>query len=109
MLHSGADILGRIDALRQRLGVLLSLRGLVALPHDNDISNRQWSVIESGLAWSHARLMDRLKETSRAYLPYADSEPRRLNTALGEIELDLARALVFFDTYMDILTQRQAP
>jgi hypothetical protein len=31
---------------------------------------------------------------------------RRLNGVLGEIELDLSRSFIFFDTYMDVLSQR---
>ena len=34
---------------------------------------------------------------------------RQLNAVLGEVELDLSRAFTFFDTYMDVLTQRRSP
>src|SRR5262249_42557526 len=34
---------------------------------------------------------------------------RELHAVLGQIELDMARAFTFFDTYMDVLTQRQSP
>jgi len=44
-------------------------------------------------------------------LPKADDSKsaRELHSALGQIELDMGRAFTFFDTYMDVLTQRQAP
>lgn len=98
----------RIDSIINKVGVLSSLRRVVALPPDLDISERQWSVLESNLSAAEARLLRRLKKEGQEYLKTI-SEPdsaRALNSLLGEIEIELSRALTFFDTFMDMLTQR---
>ena len=77
----------------------------------NDISERQWAVIEPQLVASSVRLSGRVRRASEALLPKAGSKraASELGHALGQIELDMARAFTFFDTYMDVLTQRHAP
>jgi hypothetical protein len=68
-------------------------------------------VIEPQLAAASARLSSRVRRATDALLPRA-GEPRaarRLVAALGQIELDMATAFTFFDTYMDVLTQRASP
>lgn len=106
---------GRIESLRLRIESLSGLRKAVALPAAHDISARQWFVIESELKAVEIRLARRLKKVGRAYLPEIGAEIRRgaaareLNAALGEIELEMSRAFVFFDTYADLLTQRFMP
>src|SRR5215211_2192349 len=101
----------RVEALRLRIEILSSLRKLVNLAPDQDITSRQWTAIESQLKVVEARLLSRLKRGGRAYLPQAHNAntARRFNALLGEIELNLSEVFVFFDTYMDILTQRHAP
>jgi hypothetical protein len=55
-------------------------------------------------------LMSRVKSATALLIPKADEVKarQRLNAALGRVEIDLARAFTFFDTYMDVLTQRRA-
>jgi hypothetical protein len=99
----------RIEALRERVGMLSTLRRLVDLPAGHDLTDAQWARIESGLGGAQGSLAARLGAADRAYLPRADgaTAARTLHALLGEIELDLARAFVFFDTYVDILSQRR--
>jgi len=82
----------------------------VNLAHDQDITERQWSVLEMQLNAASARLITRTKAATDSLLPQAaDTMARRkLNAALGQIELDMSRAYTFFDTYMDVLTQRRS-
>jgi hypothetical protein len=101
----------RIQSIQFQIESLTKLRKLVMLPKEADVADRQWAVIEPQLAASSVRLSARLRHASDALLPRA-GEPkpaRELNAALGQIELDMARAFTFFDTYMDVLTQRHAP
>jgi hypothetical protein len=108
-MRSGAvDAQKRIDSLRIRIDSLASLRKLVALPAESDIAKQQWAVLEPQLATTQARLLERLKRAGNTYLAGADraEDARRLNTLLGEIELDTSTAFNFFDTYVDVLTQR---
>lgn len=101
----------RADSLRFRIDELSSLRELVGLPARQDITRRQWSVLELQLASTEARLRERLTQATDRHLPNAHEvdSARPLNAALGELELELSRAFTFFDTYMDVLTQRHTP
>lgn len=111
MMRPARALQSRMEGLRLRVEELSSLRTLVELPPGQDISRRQWTVIQSQLTVVQADLTARMKSGGRTYLPHAH-EPRAardLNALLGQVELDLARAYTFFDTYMDILTQRHPP
>lgn len=101
----------RIESIRLRVETLPTLRKLVALPPIYDITKSQWSLLETQLSAAAARLLSRLKRGAREYLPHIHNieAARSLNILLGEIELELSRAFTFFDTYMDILTQRNTP
>ena len=81
------------------------------LPAQADVTDRQWAVIEPQLVASSVRLSGRLRRAGEVLLPRSNGAKaaRELNGALGQIELDMARAFTFFDTYMDVLTQRHSP
>jgi len=98
----------RVESARLRIGDLSSLRRLVALSSERDVTRRQWHAIELQLSATEARLQSRLKRAADQYLGRVDEIriARRLNAVLGEIELDLSRSFTFFDTYMDVLSQR---
>jgi len=92
-----------------RIDSLTSLRRLIDLPPAQDITARQWAVLEPALAVTAARLSTRLRVVAGRFLPtlHDPSAARHLNAALGRLEFELAQAFVFFDTYMDVLTQRR--
>jgi hypothetical protein len=100
-----------LESLRFRVESFSALRRLVDLPLEHDITKRQWSVIELQLKVAEGRLLSRLKAGARAYLPQAHipKVARTLNALLGAVELEMSRAFNFFDTYMDVLTQRHTP
>jgi hypothetical protein len=101
----------RAESLRFRIHSLSGLRRLVALPPACDLSERQWSLLEPQLAAAAARLSTRVRRATHRWLAHIHDRraARRLNAVLGAVELDLARAFTFFDTYMDVLTQRRSP
>jgi hypothetical protein len=111
MVRAATDLLRRSRSLRTRIDALSGLRATVALRPESDITARQWRVLESQLASVSARLSARVTRGARAYLPAAHTPAgaRALNALLGELELELSRAFEFFDTYMDVLTQRHTP
>lgn len=94
-----------------RIEELARLRELVHLPLAQDITARQWAVLEPRLASTSAALSERVKRARDRVMPQAEQpDARRLfNELLGRVELDLARAYAFFDTYMDVLSQRRVP
>lgn len=100
----------RIDSVRARLGVLPNLRKLVDLHPAHDITPRQWAAIEPELATIALRLKRRLNALARDRLARSGTgAAHELNAAIGAIELQMAKAFVLFDTYMDVLTQRHVP
>ncbi|HKR00636.1 MAG TPA: hypothetical protein VJT09_08180 [Pyrinomonadaceae bacterium] len=111
MKSLSSNLQRRVEALRFRIESLSSLRKLVELPPGHDITKHQWAVIESQLKVVEARLLSRLKAGARAYLPQAHTAKaaRTLSALLGSLELEMSRAFNFFDTYMDVLTQRHTP
>jgi hypothetical protein len=111
MPDHGRTLARRIDSLKIRIETLSSLRKTVDLPREHDIAGRQWTSIESGLQTVAARLLRRLNTEARTYLPQTKSRSaaQRMNVVLGTLELQLSAAFTFFDTYMDILTQRFTP
>lgn len=101
---------GRIASLRFRVEALGGLRELLRLPARHDLTPRQWSVIGAQLGAAQARLSARLHRAARSLLASpTDGAARELNAVVGQLELELAKAYVLFDTYMDVLTQRASP
>jgi hypothetical protein len=101
----------KIEAQRLRIEALSSLRELVSLPPQQDITKRQWRILEAELKTVETRLLRRLKRGASAYLSQASDlkAARGMNSLLGELELEMTKSFTFFDTFMDILTQRHTP
>src|SRR4051794_28044055 len=108
-MHAGRQLLQRAESLRFRIRGLSRLRQLVDLPKELDITDRQWSVLEPQLTAASVQLTSRLKAATSQFLPRIRDVKARihLNAALGRIELDMSKGFTFFDTYMDVLTQRR--
>ena len=88
----------RIDSLTNKIRILSSLRKVVALPPPLDISERQWSVLESNLFAIEARLLQQLKVKSQDYLRTI-AEPKSeiaFNSLLGKMELEFFSQDVMF-------------
>lgn len=111
MARDGKRLEQRASSLRFRIEGLKGLRQLLKLSPEQDITPRQWAVLEPRLGATCVLLSERVTRASGELLPQAsDAEARRrLGEALGRIELDLCKAYAFFDTYMDVLTQRRTP
>jgi hypothetical protein len=101
----------RYEGALRRIEGIGSLRQTLSLPAGRDISERQWDVIEAKIRAVRERLEARLKNDYRSMM--ATSSPtaalRPLNYLLGECELELTKAYAFFDTYLDVLSQRHIP
>ena len=101
----------RIEAQQIRIEELSSLRKLISLPPHLDIAERQWKILDSELNAVEARLLRRVKRGGIAYLSQSRNRTaaRSLNSLLGDVEMEMTRAFTFFDTFMDVLTQRHTP
>jgi hypothetical protein len=111
MKSIAASFQRRFASLRLRIESLSLLRKTVSLPAEHDIRERQWLVIESELKAVEIRLSRRLKRVTKEYLPQLNRPEAAgiLNSLFGEIELEMARTYTVFDTYVDVLTQRNTP
>ncbi|HEX8195485.1 MAG TPA: hypothetical protein VF571_04680 [Pyrinomonadaceae bacterium] len=111
MTNHAKTLKRRVEALQMRIESLSSLRPSVNLPSNYDITKRQWTVLETEMKAVEIRLQRRLNRGARAYLAQSDNRAaaRSLNAQLGEIELEMTKAFAFFDTFMDVLTQRHTP
>jgi len=92
----------RTAALRRRIESLTSLKHLVGLDTATDLSPAEWASVNAPLATLRDRLLAKLPESTAR-------DSRASFAALGELELEAARAFGLFDTFMDILTQRHSP
>jgi hypothetical protein len=91
-----------------RAKALTTLRDEVGLPPERDLKKEQWDALQSQLTGVANSLSQRLRNYSDRYL--ADREnpavKKQLVEFLGRLELEVTQSFVFFDTYMDLLTQR---
>lgn len=101
----------RYESTSRRIKTLSSLRKLINLSDKENITDGQWSAIESQLFSSQKQLMYRLKSAGKHFFPllHKPEAASQLNSVLGKIDLDLSTAIIFFDTYLDVLSQRKIP
>ncbi|WP_347157545.1 hypothetical protein [Pontibacter chitinilyticus] len=103
-----SSILLKIDSLRTRARLLTNLRKMLSLQPRQDISAAQWEVLESQLSSVSNRIRQKLRIYADKYYSERNNIQVRqlLINYLGELEVELTTAYEFYDTYMDILTQR---
>ena len=106
-----SDVLKRYVTLRRKIRLISSLRAFVSLPSNYNISKSQWLLIEHQLLTAEAKYLNRLNEGARKYFPtiHEAESGRAFNELMGRVELDLSDAFTFFDTFLDIISQRLLP
>jgi len=91
-----------------RAKALTNLRENVALPPERDLKKEQWDALQGQLTSVSNSLLQRLRTYTDRFL--ADREnpavKRQLVEFLGRLELEVTQSFTFYDTYMDLLTQR---
>ncbi len=109
-MDHGREFQRRIGGLRARIRSLATLRRTVGLEPACDISHGQWAALERQLGTVSGRLAQRLSAVAFPGVRGGGlAAAWRLNARLGEIDLDVTKAYTFYDTYMDVLTQRHSP
>lgn len=105
---ASSTFLLKIESIRIRAKLLGKLRQMVALKPQQDIRPEQWEVLESQLATVSTRILNSLRARTDKYLSevYKPEIAKTFIDGLGSLEIDLANAYTFYDTFMDILTQR---
>lgn len=99
-------------ATHERIRGLSALRKMVGLPKEADITPVQWRAIESRLKAIEHQLTEELKHSAHAHLRDWGKDgkaARCLQHHIGQTEVALTQAYSFFDTFLDVLTQRHMP
>lgn len=104
-------LLSKLESLKARTELLTGLNKVASTKDFPNIKPAQWYAINSQLNTVANKISRQLDAYADRYLINADdkSEKSKLVNTLGEIELELSQAYNFYDTYMDILTQRLSP
>ena len=100
--------MNKIESLRTRAKALTGLREEVGLPPDRDLKKEQWDALSGQLGRVSVGLSQRLRTYTDRFLADRGNPVvrRQLVEFLGRIELEVTEAFTFYDTYMDLLTQR---
>lgn len=107
-MYESPWILKRYSTTIRKINSLTKIRKLVCLHKSVDLTPRQWNAIETLLFTINKDLSYKLKSA----LPLRDLNDQRvvkeISNRIAETEMRLDRAIKIFDTYLDLITQRQA-
>lgn len=103
-----ATLMLKIESLGTRAKLLTQLRHTLNLKAHQDIRPEQWEALEGQLAAVSNRIRQQLRSYTDRYLSeHRDVRSRAaLLNHLGELEVKITQAYTFYDTFMDILSQR---
>lgn len=101
----------KIQSLRTKIRVLPLLQDVLKLDPQYDLTDRQWKIITSQLRRLETRINQDLDRTARKNLPllHLKEAVQALNSDIGKLKLELSKAFVIYDLYLDLLSQRLAP
>jgi hypothetical protein len=98
----------KLVSLRKRAQLLTKLRETLSLKPEQDISEQQWEVLHSQLSAMSNKIIADVRTAADRYISdrFNLHNGRLTANRVGELEIELTGAYGFYDTYMDILTQR---
>jgi hypothetical protein len=104
-------LLSKIESLKVRIELLTGLKKVTTTSATQNISPSQWYAVNNQLQAIANKLLRQLNSCTDKFSPegYNKKNQSLLINTLGEIELELSQAYNFYDTYIDILTQRLSP
>jgi hypothetical protein len=100
--------LNKIESLKIRSQNLKNLKQDILLPAEIDLKKEQWDALDSQLSGMSNKLLNKLRASSDRFLSDTENPviKKQLVQLLGELELEVTKCYEFYDTYMDLLTQR---
>jgi hypothetical protein len=103
-----ANYISRMESLKVRIQALMALRNLIGLPPERDMSKEQWAALNTQLGGVANRLQLDLRHINDLFLANRQDAviQKKVVEDLGILEMKLSQAYNFFDTFMDVLTQR---
>jgi len=100
----------KIQSIKRNTRIFSSIRQLACLPREYDLTDSQWYFIQGRFKLIENEILQKL-ETKIQVTKDLESKKNlvELNDFLGKLELELSKGHIFFDTYLDILSQRNNP
>lgn len=100
----------RIETVSNKLKTLHELESILSLGKEYNLTRSQWDSLNSCLYNMETVIRTLLKRVAGLFFKYPDSQDtlRKINRMLGKIELRMSKAFSFFDTYLDVISQRKA-
>lgn len=107
-MQSNSFFLNKIESLRLRAQNLKHLRKEMFLPEACDLKKEQWDALESQLAGVSNNLLNKLRVYTDKLLSDIENPlvKKQMVLGLGNMELEVTQSYTFYDTYMDLLSQR---
>ena len=102
------EILKRYTNTHRKINSLTFIRQIVSLSNGVDLTPRQWSSIETLLFTIKKDLLFYLRSAPVLKNLNDPSSVKKINNIIAKTEVKLDRALKIFDTYLDLITQRQS-
>jgi hypothetical protein len=106
-MYPHSDILKRYLNTYRKINSLTTIRNILSLDKSTDLTSKQWNSIETLLFAIKKDLSLSLKSTLKLNLNDPKSIKKFNNIVVGT-EMRLNRAVKIFDTYLDIISQRQS-
>jgi hypothetical protein len=103
-----SSVILKIESIRNRAKMLSRLREMISLKPQQDIQKEQWDILENQLSTVSNKILNQVRIAGDKFLAERGSisSKKIVINRLGELELELTSAYSFYDTFMDILTQR---
>lgn len=102
------EVLKRYWNVHRKLRSLTAIRQLVTLDKSVDLTAKQWNSVET-LLFTIKKDLSLNLQTAIQFKNFNDPiSLKQMNNIIGETEMRLDKAIKIFDTYIDIITQRQS-
>jgi hypothetical protein len=108
-LVSNKDLIKRYHLIKKRISAYTSLRELVNIPPEADLTQRQWNAIESQLSNVRSKFDVTLTKNAKRYLNNLENPEtaRKFCYFLGAMQLELSKRLDdYWDLFYDVTTLR---
>lgn len=107
-MNSLSFFLNKIESLRARAKGLTHLSREVTLPLERDLKKEQWESLNSQLFGISNNLLHKIRIHTDRFLADSENEMVKIQMVegLGNLEMEVTQSYIFYDTYMDLLTQR---
>jgi hypothetical protein len=107
-MSTSSFFINKIESLRMRAKALNNLQADVVFTPERDLKKEQWDALNAQLSSIANGLLQKLRTCTDRFLSDTENPAikKQLVLQLGNLEWEITRSYTFYDTYMDLLTQR---